>query len=471
VEQIRIQSEQDIETLLQKKMEASKEAEEWERRYWNLKDEISAEVGDKDSLKCKVTLLERKNLGLEGKNRCLQDEIVQLKEKLSELTEDVPPRKGGDDNCATESVDVSAKNDLSAASVLSPAPPAVLSELNRTRMKLADVERINRQLSRKMDKLQSEANQMIEYRELSQNATKKLHDLENELKIVRRERASLRIVEARWIEFRKELVKNNLGREILDGGGDENENMPPEIASLVRQYRTLEDRAKEAEKSVSMLHMKLDAALRRSETLEKSYNEINDKCAKASEEKASLAEKLLKAETVIESVKAQERIWKRETESIRSLLGTYKEIEDKMVQSRTAYNSDATDASATDAMVKSLKLSLSSAQEENSVLRKQIEATSTDNQILSTKMEALKQENESVRSKFIKIRDALFQEKEQVEKAEERAAEAEILVGKGGFNQDLSRVLHFKENPLYKAIKEKNDKNRTNWAWILGQNL
>jgi Chromosome segregation ATPases len=456
VEQIRNQSEHDIEVLLTKKTEASKEAEEWERRYWALREDLSAEGEGGTSLNAKLHMAERKNQVLQEKVTCLEEEVSTLKDKLLEMAKDASQVEQHDDS---EPPNADNPNMLASPHpVLSPAPPAVLSELNKTRVKLADSERANRQLLRKVEQLQSQANQMVEYRELSQNAKNKLQNLENELKIVRRERASLRVIEARWIEFRKELVANNLGSQILDGSGEENENMPPEIATLVRHYRKLEDRAREAERSSSMIKIKLDVATNRIEDLEKSNKEINNECINAKGEILELSDKLLKAETLIETTKAKEKIWKRETESIRSLLDTYKAIEDEMIKSKSVSKVESADVSGNETVLKGLKLSLSSAQEEIALLKKQIESAKSEEDIHSAKMNALQDEHENLRSKFMKLRDALFQEREKAEKAEDRAAEAEMLVGKGAFNQESSRVLHLKENPFYKATREKYEK-------------
>jgi hypothetical protein len=42
----------------------------------------------------------------------------------------------------------------------------------------------------------------------------------------------------------------------------------------------------------------------------------------------------------------------------------------------------------------------------------------------------------------------------RVERAEERANQAEVLAGKGSFNPDVTRILHFQETPLVEALKE-----------------
>mmetsp|Transcript_17158 Transcript_17158/g.32489 ORF Transcript_17158/g.32489 Transcript_17158/m.32489 type:complete len:703 (+) Transcript_17158:158-2266(+) len=456
VEQIRIQSEHDIETLLRKKAEASKEAEEWERRYWALREDLSADGEGNSCLNSKLHLAERKNQVLQEKVTNLEDEVATLREKLLDVTKEVSRIEQYDDS-VSDNVDT-LKQLASPQAVLSPAPPAVLSELNHTRIKLADAERINRQLSRKVDHLQSQANQMVQYREISQNATSKLQNLENELKIVRRERASLRQIEARWIEFRKELVKNNLGSEILDGNGEQNENMPPEIVTLVRHYRKLEDRAKESERCSSMAKIKLDVANRRVEDLEKNCKEMNDECIKAKEEILDLSEKLLKAETLVKTTNAQEKIWKRETESVRSLLDTYKAVEEEMLKSKTVCKVESAEMSGNETVIKALKLSLSSAQEEIALLKSQIESAKSGEDANNAKMNALREEHEHLRTKFMKLREALYQEREKAEKAEDRAAEAETLVGKGAFNPDSSRVLHLKDNPFYKATREKYEK-------------
>ena len=79
----------------------------------------------------------------------------------------------------------------------------------------------------------------------------------------------------------------------------------------------------------------------------------------------------------------------------------------------------------------------------------------TDLESLRTEQQAAKTEHERVLEKFHKLRNALMDERSKAEAAEARACQAETLAGKGSYNSEMTRVLHFKSNPLTEAMKEK----------------
>ena len=450
VEQIRIQSETDMEDMTEKKTQAAKEADKWEMRYWELRESNGSEGGDAAYLKNELILANRKNEVLEDRVSSMKKEMHLLNANLADAVRE----NSKEDEKEHHETDTPGKS-RSQTDPFSPAPPAVLSELNRTRIQLADAERLNRQLSRKVDSLQSEADKMVQYRELSQNTADKLTKLENEHKILRREREALRIVENRWVEFRKELVKHNLGSEILQGRGGEDENIPPEIATLVRHYRGLGNKVKDLESAASTSKTKFDAAQRRLEALEKENKEMITETKKWGEEKETQKEKVIKVETELKMIKSQEKIWKRESDSMRSLLDTYKTMEENMTAAGSASKVDCQSASESDATTQGLQLSLSTAKEEILLMKDQLDIIKSERDTAGQEFGTLKEEHEQIRSKFMKLRDALFQEREKAEKAEDRAEKAETLAGKGTFNQGTTRVLHLQNNPLSNAIREK----------------
>ena len=451
VEQIRIQSETDMEDMTEKKTQAANDADKWEMRYWELRENNGSEGGDAAYLKNELILANRKNEVLEDRVSSLKKEMHLLN---ANLLADAVTAKSKEDEREHHDIDTPGKS-RSQTDPFSPAPPAVLSELNRTRIQLADAERLNRQLSRKVDFLQSEADKMVQYRELSQNTADKLTKLENEHKILRREREALRIVENRWVEFRKELVKHNLGSEILQGRGGEDENVPPEIATLVRHYRGLGNKVKDLESAALTSKTKFDVAQRRLEALEKENKEMSAETKKWGGEKETQKEKVIKVETELKIIKSQEKIWKRESDSMRSLLDTYKMMEENMTAAGSASKVDHKSASESDATTQGLQLSLSTAKEEILLLQDQLDVMKSERDIAGQEFGTLKEEHEQIRSKFMKLRDALFQEREKAEKAEDRAEKAETSAGKGIYNQGTTRVLHLQNNPLSFAIREK----------------
>merc|ERR1712038_1606169 len=68
----------------------------------------------------------------------------------------------------------------------------------------------------------------------------------------------------------------------------------------------------------------------------------------------------------------------------------------------------------------------------------------------------LQEENNRITKKFGQLRDALYDERSKVEKAEERAIQAELLAGKGSYNPETTKVVRLSDgNPLSNAIKQK----------------
>ena len=61
------------------------------------------------------------------------------------------------------------------------------------------------------------------------------------------------------------------------------------------------------------------------------------------------------------------------------------------------------------------------------------------------------------------LRDALFQERDKAERAMKKSVEADILVGKGCYNAETTRILHLVKNPLSTAVNNKFMKERQLW--------
>eukprot|EP01083_Nonionella_stella_P209185 758521_1 len=94
-----------------------------------------------------------------------------------------------------------------------------------------------------MANLQSQADQMITYRESLTSLQKDHTTLTADFKKVTREREALRLMEGRWKDFRSMLVKNKLGTETItmdSSAAAVDENVPPEIATVIRHQQELE---------------------------------------------------------------------------------------------------------------------------------------------------------------------------------------------------------------------------------------
>lgn len=456
MEQIRQQSEADLDEMARKKTRASKLAEQWEQKYLQLCEDTGIEdddeVGDSigaanmEVLRNELAVARQRNVVLEEKVTFMEDEISELNEALVKSNDRLSEAA-----TVADPVTESPEKDEELANLLSKAPPAVLTELNRTRIERDEAKCANRQLTRKIESLREQADQMVKYRELSQSASNKIDRLELELKKVRKERENLRVVSARWVEFRRDLVKHNLGSEVLVGKGDEDENFPPEISSLNRQYKNLENRIKELESQLSTVTVKNDMAQRQKTSLQQEKKELEDEISKLTLANKDLQNKNIKVEDEFKRMKSLEENWKRQVKNANDLLETYKMEEQLM-------NKNEGSATLSSAAVESLERSLSATKEEVLLLKNQLESIKSEKDQSDQELDKLKEEHEQVRAKFMKLRDALFEEKAKVEKAEERALKAETLAGKGSYNEETTRVLHFQDNPTSRAIKEKYER-------------
>ncbi|EED96370.1 hypothetical protein THAPSDRAFT_260890 [Thalassiosira pseudonana CCMP1335] len=157
---------------------------------------------------------------------------------------------------------------------------------------------------------------------------------------------------------------------------------------------------------------------------------------------------------------AQQQIWQRESEGMRSLLDTYEQQETVLAKSSKTSRSTVkldvpskTDESSPS--VQGLQLSLKSAREEVKLLSETNKRLETDLEALRTEHRASQTELERVLDKFGKLRNALMEERSKAEASEARACRAETLAGKGSYNEDTTRVVHLKSNPLSEAVREK----------------
>lgn len=453
-EDMEAKSKEAIKKAIVETKQAKEETRVWEEKYWKIKEEKDHLCDD--GTMALLMLEKKRNEQLKQQLEMTETELKKRDETLSNIASSstVHPsndqvRDNNDGSIATPS---KRKDDTN---VLSPAPPAVLSELNRTRVKLADAELLNRQLSRKIENLLPKSNEMVKYREQSLSANLKVEQLERDLKIVRREREALRIIESRWKEFRKDLISHNLGSDIIihDVRKDTDENVPPEIATVSRQFTIMKEKITALERENDDRKSQVQMLRKQMQSLETQNTELSTEASRLKMENTKLVEKLRSAEMNFMTIQAKEKVWKREADSMRSLLDTFKQMEANLV--KTEPSKRTPEKGSGELSAKGLELSLESARDEIKIMKEQIHTLESEKDEIEKSKRVLETENETIRKKFIKLREALFSEKALVEKAEERACRAETLAGKGCFNQDTTKVLHLKDNPSAMSIKEK----------------
>lgn len=415
-------------------------------------------------LRERVASLEEERDGLRVQ---LEEEIEANRartEAAEAAAENTPKRaKGEEDADAADS----------KKTALSPAPPAVMSELNRIRIKLAEAERTNRQLTRKLTAVQSVADSAVRHKEEARSAKSRLERVEVELTELRREREERRAVESRWAGFRKDIVTAFGGdaEDGIDSSDDEADaaataangsgriDTPPEVSLIVRKVQKLQEEVQTTRKHLTKARSDLElqtqmatAAERRSEIAAASESTLKKKLVEA-ESRADGADLELR------KLRAQQDVWKREADSLRNLLETYEQSEVRPPTPHKSGTKGGTGALCADdeegPTVQGLRTSLNSAQEQIRLLSEETTTLKAETSAAKTESEAAQTELARVKDKFGKLRDALFKEREKAEKAEERACQAETMAGKGSFDSESTRVLHLKQNPLMDAVRSK----------------
>ena len=412
---------------------------------------------------------------LAGDARLLRERVASLEEERDglrmQLEEEIEANRAkAEEAKAAEAAEEATAATDSKKSALSPAPPTVMSELNRIRIKLAEAERTNRQLTRKLTAAQSVADSAVRHKEEARSAKSRLERAEAELTELRREREDRRAVEDRWAGFRKDIIAA-FGGDAQDGGtsidssDDEADaaansgkvDTPPEVSFIVRKAQKLQEEVQTTRKHLAKARSDLELQRQMATAAEK-----RSEASAASE--STLKKKLVEAESradasdlELRKLRAQQDVWKREADSLRSLLETYEQSE---VRPPTPHKGGKSGAGAVAAdeegpTVQGLRTSLSSAQEQIRLLTEESTTLKAETSAAKTETESAQTELARVKDKFGKLRDALFKEREKAEKAEERACQAETMAGKGSFDSDSTRVLHLKQNPLMDAVRAK----------------
>ena len=154
-----------------------------------------------------------------------------------------------------------------------------------------------------------------------------------------------RSFERRWEEFRKEQNATNeqneedeqeKGRNCggwvpLDDRSDiatqPDENVPPEISTIVRRLRTLSSNLTTTRAECDRLTTRLSTANCRIESLEDEAKRKEVVIQNEKHTRETTEKELEEVRTECRTIKARERVWKREATGMRGLLDTYRERE------------------------------------------------------------------------------------------------------------------------------------------------
>ncbi|KAK1745223.1 glucose-6-phosphate 1-epimerase [Skeletonema marinoi] len=287
------------------------------------------------------------------------------------------------------------------------------------RIKIAEVERDNRQLKRQNDDMKQRLQEMIQHKERATTSQRRIKQLEKELQTATHVVEEGAETQRRWMEFRNEIVQEGLIEGAAIKGGSSS-SLPPEISTVVRKFQILKRKVEELEGEKSRIGQLSEAHLRRCKVLEAQLNEKT------------------------QSLSQLEKDLGKRRDNIDQL-----ELENRKETAQSKMPSMATEN------VAGLQISLKSARDEIKLLtdtNKKLEMTMEE---MKTDQNTAKSEHERVLEKFQKLRSALMEERSKAEAAEARACQAETLAGKGSYNAETTRVVHLESNPLMEAVREK----------------
>jgi len=359
-----------------------------------------------------VTRLQEDLKAQSTENDQLRDTIAALRRNMQEMMDK----------------ENSSNQQPKASDSISEARPEVLQELNKVRIQLAESERKTRQYKRIAEEAAKKSKESMEMKEKLRASHKRMEQLESDLKDTSLAKETLQESLRKW--------QQELGSVMASFG------RPKADLSVLRQYvNDMNKREKDAETKSNNLKNRLEKAEARTRTLETQANFFGRKETVWNTERQQAETQKQHLEQQIKVLQGQEDVYKREIESLRSIVKTFDDL-------------PIGGSKAPPANLQLVEARFQAARDQVELLKQANETLQTNLANSTKETQGLQSKHNTVLEKFGKLRDALYAERAKAEKAMERANEAEILAGKGAFNPNTTRVLHFSNNPLTVALKD-----------------
>ena len=355
----------------------------------------------------------------------LHKQLAKIQEELQELQSSPP---------AMESLPPSPK----VEKLLQEAPPDIMKELHRVRMSYAESRRKERQLERKNSDMENRISRLVQEREELRGASQRLPVVEQELAQVHSTYAKMEAERGAWQEFGRSLGK------ILKLPSP-TQDSPLEITLVEQALAQSRPQTSNFEAQSKTWQEERQRLGSRIESKDATIHELEQNLALVNREKALLEQQQKDLQSQVEKTKAQLEVSKREAENLRGLVQTFDGL--PLASAAESKAADFLKSPTLDTSKRTLQISLDSVKEELRLSR-------AENERLKKEMATNTAEIDRVKEKFGKLKEALLEARGKVAEAEQRANEAEALAGKGSFNPDVTRVLHFTETPLVEALKE-----------------
>ena len=389
----------------------------------------------------RIEMLEEDIDAKEIENDALKGTIGKLQSEMKILIK----QQSADSNNNNSNRDEEDESSMMSPGALSEARPDVLKELNRVRILFAESDRKNRQYKKIAEDAQRKTKQFIQEKEQVRSVNKRVEQLETDLLESTRAEETISEKLKDWQEL-------GVAMSSVLAPSDRPSN-PPEITVLRQYLNDAKTKATESENNQITMKKQLGKNKEIIQTLMSESTKFERKESVWKEERQEWERRKDLNMKEIKVLKGQEDIYKREVESLRSIVKTFDEL--PLTEAQGMKKSEpAIVGGASPANIRVLEVSLTAVKEEIEVLKEAKRSLQDDLDCSVAEKEELQKKHNTVLEKFGKLRDALYAERTKAEQATERANEAEILAGKGSFNPEQTRVLHMGSNPLTVALKE-----------------
>ena len=389
----------------------------------------------------RIEMLEEDIDAKEIENDALKGTIGKLQSEMKIMIK----QQSADSTNNNSNRDEEDESSMMSPGALSEARPDVLKELNRVRILFAESDRKNRQYKKIAEDAQRKTKQFIQEKEQVRSVNKRVEQLETDLLESTRAEETISEKLKDWQEL-------GVAMSSVLAPSDRPSN-PPEITVLRQYLNDAKTKATESENNQITMKKQLGKNKEIIQTLMSESTKFERKESVWKEERQEWERRKDLNMKEIKVLKGQEDIYKREVESLRSIVKTFDELPLTEAQGMKKSES-AIVGGASPANIRVLEVSLTAVKEEIEVLKEAKRSLQDDLDCSVAEKEELQKKHNTVLEKFGKLRDALYAERTKAEQATERANEAEILAGKGSFNPEQTRVLHMGSNPLTVALKE-----------------
>lgn len=434
LDEYRRTSEARINTLRESQDEALQKLRECEIKLLQMEEDMDNDVAETETTmivfyKNKCEHLQNVLHQKEESEKDYQKELTHWREECRKLT----------NHPVSSSSAVLASPSAQVQKLLEEAPPEMMKELHRLRLSLAQSQRSERQLLHKTKDMEERNRRLIQEREELRIASQRLPIVQKQLEEVHGKYAKMEAEHQAWLHFGRLLPK------VLNIPSSSHMG-PPEISTIERAIAQARSRGSDMESQSHNLRedrLRLQSKL---ETKDSKIHELEKSLSETTMKRNSLEKQLQELQSEIKKSKAQQDVYMREAENLRSLIKTFDGL--PLASASESKMGDILKSPTLDTSKRTLAISLETAKNE-------LQVAQSENERLRKQVADNSSELDRVKEKFGKLRDALQTERAKAAEAEQRANAAEALAGKGSFDPEKSRVVHFTGNhPLVETLKE-----------------